>query len=64
MSETKLEIFTAFLQDTTPNILTVLEHGLEGNEVTQSMLNYYTVASHFCRKEQKGGGLCIYSLRT
>jgi hypothetical protein len=41
--------------------LAISEHGLKDDEITQCILGGYTVASHFCRKEHKGGGIAIYS---
>jgi exonuclease III len=59
----KTELFTAFLQSTTPDILAISEHGLKDDEIIQCILEGYTVASHFSRKDQKGGGIAIYSSR-
>jgi hypothetical protein len=55
-SEKKTELFTVFLQSTTPDTLAISEHGLKEEEITQCALEGYTVASHFCRKEYKGEG--------
>jgi exonuclease III len=41
--------------------LAISEHGLKDDEITQCTLEGYTVVSHFCRKEHKGGGIAIYS---
>jgi hypothetical protein len=41
--------------------LAISEHGLKEEEITQCALEGYTVASHFCRIEYKGGGIAIYS---
>jgi hypothetical protein len=41
--------------------LEISEHGLKEEEITQCALEGYTVASHFCRREYKGGGIAIYS---
>jgi exonuclease III len=60
----KTEQFTAFLQTTTPDISAVSEHGLKEDEITQCTLEGYTLASYFCRKEHKGGGVAIYSSKT
>jgi exonuclease III len=57
------ELFTAFLQSTTPDILAISEHGLREDEITLCALEGYTVATHFCRKEHKGGQIAIYSSR-
>jgi exonuclease III len=43
--------------------LGISEHGLKEDEITQCTLEGYTVASHVCRKEHKGGGIAIYSCR-
>jgi exonuclease III len=60
----KTEQLTTFLQTTTPNILAISEHGLKADEIRQCTLEGYTLASHFCRKEHKGGGVAIYSSKT
>jgi thymidylate synthase len=60
----KTEQLTAFIQTTTPNIFAISEHGLKADEVTQCTLEGYTLASYFCRKEHKGGGVAIYSSKT
>jgi hypothetical protein len=43
--------------------LAISEHGLKEDEITQCTLGGYTVTSHFCRKEPKGGGTAIYRSR-
>jgi exonuclease III len=58
----KIELFTAFLQSTTPDILAIFEHGLKEEEVTQCALEGYTVASHFCRKEYEGAGYSSWNI--
>jgi hypothetical protein len=50
ISETKL--FTAFLENTSPDILAISKHGLKEDEITQCTLEGYTVVSNVCRKEQ------------
>ncbi|PNF31582.1 hypothetical protein B7P43_G00791 [Cryptotermes secundus] len=57
----KIEIFTEFLQSTTPDILAISEHGLKEDEIHQCILGGYTLVSYFCRNEYKGGGIAIYS---
>ena len=57
----KIEIFTEFLQSTTPDILAISEHGLKEDEIHQCILEGYTLVSYFCRKKHKGGGIAIYS---
>jgi hypothetical protein len=57
----KTEQLTAFLLTTIPNILAIPEHGLKVDEITQCTLEGYTLASYFCRKEHKGGGVAIYN---
>jgi exonuclease III len=54
------ELFTAFIQTTTPDILAISEHGLKDDEITQCTLKGYTVVTHFCRKKHKGGRTAIY----
>jgi hypothetical protein len=48
ISATKL--FTAFLQNTAPDIAAISENGLEEDEITQCTLKGYIVESHFCRQ--------------
>jgi exonuclease III len=43
--------------------LAIAEHGLKEDEITQCAIEGYTVATQFCRKEHKGGGMAIYSSR-
>jgi exonuclease III len=57
----KTEIFTVFLQSTSPDILTFSEHGHKEDEITQCLIEGYTLTSNFCRKEHKGGGIAIYN---
>jgi hypothetical protein len=61
-SETKLNYSLHFCK-VPPQIdtLAISEHGLKEEEITQCALVGYTVATHFCRKEYKGGGIAIYS---
>jgi hypothetical protein len=40
--------------------LAISEHGLKDDEIIQCTLEGYTVASYFCKKEHKGGGIAIY----
>jgi hypothetical protein len=57
----KTEIFTVFLQNTSPHILAISEHGFKEDEITQCVLELYILTSYFCRKQHKGGGIAIYS---
>lgn len=60
----KTELFTEFLQRTTPDILAISEHVLKEDEIPQSMLEGYTLVSYFCRKKYKGEGLLFTVLVT
>jgi hypothetical protein len=41
--------------------LAIYEHGLKKEEITQCALEGFNVATHFCRKQYKGGGIAICS---
>ena len=45
---------------TFPHILCFTEHHLKNNEICSIPINSYKLASYYCRKRCKGGGVCIY----
>ena len=42
-----------------PQLVCFTEHHLKDSEIDKLTLNGYTLASSFCRKTLKGGGVCI-----
>jgi exonuclease III len=56
----KTDQLEVFLQDTTPHILAISEHGLKDNEINFIKIEGYYIIGHYYRNKYKGGGIALY----
>jgi hypothetical protein len=59
-SRNKIDQISVFLQETTPDVLALSEHGLSETEITQCKIAGYTILFYFCRSKHEAGGNALY----
>lgn len=58
----KIDRLNHLLNETSPSIVILTEHGLQHNEITNTKIQGYNLVSEFSRTEHKLGGTAIYCL--
>ena len=56
----KIDEFQVSLYHNRPQVLCLTEHRLKTEKITTINLDQHKLGAFFCRKEYKGGGVCIY----
>lgn len=60
----KRNTLVKYLEKHNPHFFVVSEHWLKDNEIIHYNLPNYSLATHFCRKNKRAGGIAIFALNS